>query len=145
MSETDKSYWLLSETSGIGETRDPRLNRGLSLLEGLQWLPAGWRDFWIRPASSLAYGVAVFLLSVYNGPSAAVIDELGPPQFSGTLQGVSLFLAHVLGNAPAGPVTGFIADRSSTSLALQTTMLAFGVSGVLFMIVAHRQRREPAH
>ena len=25
MGETDKSYWLLSETSGIGETRDPRL------------------------------------------------------------------------------------------------------------------------
>jgi len=89
--------------------------------------------------------VAVFLLSVYNGPSAAVIDELGPPQFSGTLQGVSLFLAHVLGNAPAGPVTGFIADRSSTAFALQAAMLAFGISGVLFMIVARRQRREPAH
>jgi uncharacterized membrane protein len=64
MSETDKSYWLLSETSGIGETRDPRLNRGLPLLEGLRWLSAGWGDFWTRPASSLAYGVAVFLLSV---------------------------------------------------------------------------------
>jgi hypothetical protein len=42
-------------------------------------------------------------------------------------------------------VTGFIADRSSTSFALQAAMLAFGVSGVLFMIVARRQRREPAH
>ncbi|WP_287171659.1 hypothetical protein [Mesorhizobium sp.] len=35
MSETDKSYWLLSETSGIGETRDRRLDRGLPLFEGL--------------------------------------------------------------------------------------------------------------
>ena len=41
MSETDKSYWLLSETSGIGETRDPRLDRGLPLLEGLRWLVGG--------------------------------------------------------------------------------------------------------
>jgi uncharacterized membrane protein len=64
MGEADKSYWLLSETSGIGETRDPRLQRGLPPLEGLRWLSAGWRDFWIRPASSLAYGLGVFLLSV---------------------------------------------------------------------------------
>ena len=63
MGETDKSYWLLSETSGIGETRDPRLDRGLPLLEGLRWLAAGWRDFWTQPASSLAYGLGVFLLS----------------------------------------------------------------------------------
>lgn len=64
MGETDKSYWLLSETSGIGETRDPRLQRGLPLLAGFDWLAAGWRDLWRRPASSLAYGLGVFLLSV---------------------------------------------------------------------------------
>ena len=64
MGETDKSYWLLSETSGIGETRDPTLQRHLPLLEGLRWLSAGWRDFWTRPASSIAYGVGVFVLSV---------------------------------------------------------------------------------
>ena len=64
MGESDRSYWLLSETSGIGETRDPRLQRRLPLLEGLRWLSAGWRDFWTRPASSLAYGVGMFLLSV---------------------------------------------------------------------------------
>lgn len=64
MGESDKSYWLLSETSGIGEMRDPRLDRGLPLMEGLRWLSAGWRDVWTRPASSLAYGLGVFLLSV---------------------------------------------------------------------------------
>nr|WP_274627790.1 DUF2189 domain-containing protein [Mesorhizobium shangrilense] len=64
MGEADKSYWLLSETSGIGETRDPRLQRSLPVLEGQHWLAAGWRDFWTRPASSLAYGIGVFVLSV---------------------------------------------------------------------------------
>jgi uncharacterized membrane protein len=64
MGETDKSYWLLSETSGIGETRDPRLQRHLPWFTGFRWLGAGWRNFWNRPASSLAYGVGVFLLSV---------------------------------------------------------------------------------
>ncbi|RWN60563.1 DUF2189 domain-containing protein [Mesorhizobium sp.] len=64
MGEADESYWLLSETSGIGETRDPKLQRHLPVLEGLRWLAEGWRDFWTRPASSLAYGVGVFVLSV---------------------------------------------------------------------------------
>jgi uncharacterized membrane protein len=64
MSEADESYWLLSETSGIGETRDPRLQRHLPLLEGFRWLSAGWRDFWTQPGSSLAYGIGIFLLSV---------------------------------------------------------------------------------
>ena len=44
MNETDKGYWLLSETSGIGETRDPRLQRNLPLMAGLGWLSAGWRS-----------------------------------------------------------------------------------------------------
>jgi uncharacterized membrane protein len=64
MSEADESYWLLSETSGIGETRDPRLQRHLPLLEGFRWLSAGWRDFWTQPGSSLAFGIGIFLLSV---------------------------------------------------------------------------------
>jgi MFS family permease len=93
------------------------------------------------PAFMVLTAVSVFLFSVYNGPSAAVIDELGPPQFAATLQGVSLFWVHVLGNAPAGAVTGWIADRSTVAFALQAAILAFAVSGVLFMIVASRQRR----
>lgn len=63
MGEADEGYWLLSETSGIGETRDPALQRNLPMLEGRRWLAAGWQDFWNGPSSSLAYGVGVFLLS----------------------------------------------------------------------------------
>ncbi|GAA4135173.1 DUF2189 domain-containing protein [Aminobacter aganoensis] len=63
MSETDKSYWLLNETSGIGETRDPRLQRNLPLMVGFRWLLAGWKDLWHRPAASLAYGLGVTLVS----------------------------------------------------------------------------------
>jgi MFS family permease len=84
--------------------------------------------------------VAVFFLSVYNGPSAAIVDELGPPQFSATLQAVFMFGIHVLGNAPAPTVIGWLADRSSVPLALQVTVVAFGLAGVLFMIVAQRQK-----
>jgi MFS family permease len=86
--------------------------------------------------------IAVFLLSVYNGPSAAVVDELGPPQFAATLQAVFMFGIQFVGNAPAGPLVGLVADHSNVSLALQVAVLAFGLSGVLFVIVAQRQKRE---
>jgi MFS family permease len=113
---------------------------GLSLLLAI---PMGVATLLVtnKPAFMVLTAMTVFLLSVYNGPSAAMIDELGPPQFAATLQATTMFWIHVLGNAPAGPVVGWIADRTSVSLALQTAVLAFAVSGVLFMIVANRQRR----
>jgi MFS transporter, Spinster family, sphingosine-1-phosphate transporter len=86
--------------------------------------------------------ITVFLLSVYNGPAAAVIDELGPPRFAATLQSFAMFWIHVLGNAPAGSVVGWIADRSSVAFGLQAAVAAMGISGVLFMIVARRQKVE---
>jgi len=86
--------------------------------------------------------VTTFLLSVYNGPSAAVVDELGPPQFAATLQATFMFGIHVLGNAPAASVVGWVADRSSVAVALQVAMAAFLASGILFLVVARRQRRE---
>jgi predicted MFS family arabinose efflux permease len=86
--------------------------------------------------------ITVFLLSVYNGPAAAVIDELGPPRFAATLQSFAMFWIHVLGNAPAGSVVGWIADRSSVAFGLQAAVAAMGISGVLFLIVARRQKVE---
>jgi hypothetical protein len=85
-----------------------------------------------------------------------VVDELGPPQYAATLQAVFMFGLHVLGNAPAPSVVGWIADKlgplhsttgmpqqGTISMGLQVGMLAFLLSGVLFVIVARRQRREP--
>jgi MFS family permease len=88
--------------------------------------------------------ITSFFLSVYNGPSAAVVDELGPPQFAATLQAVFLFGIHVLGNASAPTAVGALADRSNLPIALMSAIVAFGVSGVLFCVVARRQRRESA-
>jgi hypothetical protein len=73
-----------------------------------------------------------------------VIDELGPPQFAATLQAVSLFFVQFVGNASAPPVIGWLAKRSTVALGLQATVVAFGLSGVLFTIVSRRQRRAAA-
>jgi len=97
-----------------------------------------------RPGFMVLTALTAFLLSVYNGPSAAVVDELGPPQFAATLQAVFMFGIHVLGNAPAPSMIGWIADSTSVATALQAAILAFGLSGVAFMIVARRQRLQPA-
>jgi hypothetical protein len=86
-----------------------------------------------------------FLLSIYNGPSAAVIDELGPPEYAATLQAVAMFSLHVLGNSPAPSVIGRISDQFHTpiAVALQAAIVAFGLSGVLFVMVARRQKNSP--
>ena len=64
MSEADKSYGLLSETSGIEETRNPARQRHLPAQAALDWLRAGWRDLLVQPGLSLAYGIAVFVITL---------------------------------------------------------------------------------
>jgi hypothetical protein len=97
-----------------------------------------------KPIFMVLTAAASFFLSVYNGPAAAIVDELGPPQFAATLQAVFMFGIQVLGNTPAASVVGFIADRSTVAFGLQAAVIAFGLSGILFCLVARRQRREPA-
>lgn len=63
MNEVDDRYWLLSETSGIEETRSDEWQRHLPAAEGFGWLKAGWNDFRTQPAPSLAYGLGMWLVS----------------------------------------------------------------------------------
>jgi predicted MFS family arabinose efflux permease len=129
-----------------GDALSRRAHGGHALAIGLSMLaalPIGVASLLImnKPAFMVLTTLSVFFLSVYNGPSAAVVDELGPQQFAATLQAVFMFGIHVLGNAPAPLATGWVADRSTVSMALQLAMAAFGLSGVAFVIVARRQRR----
>lgn len=64
MSEADRNYGLLTETSGIEETRNRDWERHLPALAAFGWLRDGWRDMLVQPALSLAYGLAVFLVSL---------------------------------------------------------------------------------
>jgi uncharacterized membrane protein len=64
MSESDKPYGLLSETSRIGETRNERWQRNLPASVGFEWLRAGWRDLTVQPGLSLGYGLVIFFLSL---------------------------------------------------------------------------------
>lgn len=44
--------------------RDRGLKRDLPVQAAFDWLAAGWADFKVQPALSLAYGVAVFVISL---------------------------------------------------------------------------------
>jgi MFS transporter, Spinster family, sphingosine-1-phosphate transporter len=133
----------------VGGYAGDRLTRrapgGHALAIGVSMLlavPVGVAALFVTPKVPfmILTAVAAFLLSVYNGPSAAVVDELGPPQFAATLQAVFLFGIHVLGNAPAPTAVGTLADRTSLPVALLTAVVAFGLSGIFFCVVARRQR-----
>src|ERR687889_1055747 len=65
MSEADKTYGLLTETSSIAETRNPARQRHLPAQAVLDWLRAGWRDMLVQPGLSVAYGVAVFVITAF--------------------------------------------------------------------------------
>jgi hypothetical protein len=134
----------------MGDRLSRRARGGHALAIGLSMLIAvpfgvGCLMVSYKPAFMVLTALAVFWLSVYNGPSAAVVDELGPPQFAATLQAVFMFGLHVLGNSTAPPVVGQLKKYTSISNALLVTVAAFGLSGVLFLIVARRQRRGPAY
>jgi uncharacterized membrane protein len=65
MTEAEKPYGLLSETSTIAETRNPARQRNLPPQAAFDWLREGWHDFMIQPGLSLTYGVVVFLVTAF--------------------------------------------------------------------------------
>lgn len=112
---------------------------GISLLAAI---PVGIGCLTVRQPVAFAILTAcvVFLLSIYNGPAAVVVDQLAPPQYAATLQAVFLFSVHVLGDAPAATVVGYISGFTSVGNALLVTVVAFGLAGVMFLLVGRRQR-----
>jgi len=134
----------------MGDALNRRARGGHALTIGISMLiavPVGTAALlvsWI-PGFLVLTAAASFLLSVYNGPSAAVIDELGPPQYAATLQAVSMFSLHVLGNTPAPSVIGRISDQLHwpISQSLLAAIVAFGLSGVAFVMLARKQRTSP--
>jgi uncharacterized membrane protein len=59
--------------------------RNVAPSAALDWLAAGWRDFLIDPATSISYGVLVFLVSVITvvGLFALRLDYILFPAFAG--------------------------------------------------------------
>lgn len=65
--------------------REKTWNRNIAPAAAFGWLSAGWRDFAIQPASSVAYGFLVFLVSAGTvvGLFAFGLDYILLPAFAG--------------------------------------------------------------
>lgn len=133
----------------IGDRIGRRRKGGHALVVGVSLLlavPMGLGCLLVsnKPSFAILTMAAVFLLSMYNGPAAVVVDQLAPPRYSATLQAVFLFGAHVLGDAPAASIVGLLGAHATIAHSLLITVVAFGLSGVLFVYTARRQLREPS-
>jgi MFS family permease len=139
-----------------GDALSRRVRAGHALVVGVSFIasvPVGLVALFIP--SQLMFmaltAVAAFLFSVYNGPIAAAVDEMGPRAYATTLQANFLLIVTLCGNSPASLVTGRASDllkghaASPLATALVGAMVAFLVSGVLFVAVSRMQRRAPIH
>jgi MFS family permease len=140
----------------VGDALSRRVRAGHALVVGVSFIasvPVGLTALFIpSQAMFLALtAVAAFLFSVYNGPIAAAVDEMGPRAYATTLQANFLLAVTLCGNSPASLVTGRVSDllhgrvHAPLATALVGAMAAFLVSGVLFVAVSRMQRRAPVH
>ena len=95
-----------------------------------------------KPVFALLTAMTVFCLSMYNGPATVIVDQLAPARYAATLQAVFMFGVHVLGDATAGSVVGLIGGSTTVAHSLLVTIAAFALSGILYLFVARRLRRE---
>lgn len=66
MAESNRRYGLLSELSGVEETRNAARQRNLPLRAPLTWLAKGWRDLLHKPWLSLSYGAAIYAVTIIS-------------------------------------------------------------------------------
>lgn len=66
------------------------------------------RDLTLFPP---VFSAALFFLSWFNGPSAAVIFDVVPPRVGATVAGAYLLFIHLAGDAVAFPLVGALSDR----------------------------------
>jgi MFS family permease len=136
-----------------GDALSRRVRAGHALVVGVSFVasvPVGLLALFVpsQGAFLTLTAVAAFLFSVYNGPIAAAVDEMGPRAYATTLQANFLLLVTLLGNTPASLVTGRLSDlfhgavAAPLASALVIAMLAFLVSGLLFCVTARLQARR---
>jgi MFS family permease len=68
-----------------------------------------------------------FFYTWYNGPISAVIIDVVPAAVRSTVIGAFVLFSHLLGDAIAPPLVGYLSDRSD----LRTAMLVLPATGVL--------------
>jgi MFS family permease len=75
----------------------------------------------------------MFFMNWYHAPIAAGIEEQTTADRAATVQGVYIFLMHILGTAPSGFVVGMVSDQIGLQRALYVPTAAVALAGVMFL------------
>ena len=85
----------------------------------------------------------MFFLPWYNGPIAAVVNNLVRDEDATKAQAMLAFLMHLLGTAPGGWVVGMVSDATGSlrwALMLPTVAVLLGVDLLLHLLHLRRRR-----
>jgi predicted MFS family arabinose efflux permease len=92
----------------------------------------------------------IFFIPWYNGPMAAVIDDVVDDRDAATAQAAFVFFLHTFGTGPGGFVLGFASTHSSLRYAFIVPAIAIFLAGLCSLMAARhapadaRRRRERA-
>ncbi len=80
----------------------------------------------------------LFFIPWYNGPMAAVIDDVVDDDDAGTAQATFVFFLHVLGTGPAGFVLGLMSSRANLRIAFLLPAGAIFLAAVFALLASRR-------
>jgi MFS family permease len=125
--------WL----ADLAQRRRPEGRLFISMLGFLIGAPLVLMAFFIHtlPLFITVFVIAAISLNFCTGPLNAVMQDIVTPNMRATAVGLSLLLAHILGDAAAPTVIGLISDQSTLGTALTVTSPLFlFLAGVVCLI-----------
>jgi MFS transporter, Spinster family, sphingosine-1-phosphate transporter len=93
----------------------------------------------------LAWGllaVSVFFLFFNMGPSNTALANVTPPSIRATAFALNIFCIHLLGDAFAPPVIGFVAGRTNFNIAFLLVGVAMLAAGIVWLVGAKHLKSD---
>lgn len=96
---------------------------------GAIFIPGGWTFY-------VSSWLLMFFIPWYNGPMAAVIDDVVDDSQASTAQGSFSFVLHLVGTAPASAAVGLVSSWTNLQYALILPTAAIALAGVFALLAA---------
>jgi MFS transporter, Spinster family, sphingosine-1-phosphate transporter len=96
------------------------------------------------PAAWMMMFLAIFFLFFNTGPSNTALANVTRPEVRATAFAVNIFIIHLLGDAPAPPLIGVVADRINLNVAFFVVSAMMCVAGLFWFWGAKFLARDTA-
>lgn len=107
-------------------------------------VPFSWAAIFL-PRDALWYVTAwllMFFIPFYNGPMAAVIDDVVDDHQASTAQATFSFVLHLVGTGPGGVLVGVVSDVWDLQHAMLLPIGATGLAGVFCLVASRHVARD---